>query len=53
MEGDEQWFEWAEVRSARLVVDPWAGLRQAKGARSSGKARGGEGRGVEGTGAER
>ncbi len=35
-EGDEAWFEWAEVRSARLVVDPWAGLRQPK-ARSGGK----------------
>ena len=22
-EGEEHWFEWAEVRSARLVVDPW------------------------------
>jgi ribosome maturation factor RimP len=41
-EGDEQWFDWAEVRSARLVVDPWAGLRQPK-ARSGGKTpRGGE-----------
>jgi ribosome maturation factor RimP len=35
-EGEEQWFEWAEVKSARLVVDPWAGLRQAK-ARTPGK----------------
>ena len=26
--GEERWFEWAEVRSARLVADPWAGLRQ-------------------------
>jgi len=52
-EGDEQWFEWAEVRSARLVVDPWAGLRQPK-ARPHGKAaRSGEGRGAEGRGAER
>lgn len=41
-EGIEEWFEWAEVRSARLVVDPWAGLRQPK-AKSGGKApRGGE-----------
>lgn len=22
--GDEHWFGWAEVRSVRLVVDPWA-----------------------------
>ena len=29
-EGEEQWFEWAEVKSARLVVDPWAGLRNPK-----------------------
>ena len=52
-EGDEQWFEWAEVRSARLVVDPWAGLRQAKARPSGGRkpgpaARSGEGGSVEG-----
>jgi hypothetical protein len=29
-EGEEHWFDWAEVRTARLVVDPWAGLRQPK-----------------------
>ena len=23
-DGNEHWFEWSEVRSARLVVDPWA-----------------------------
>ena len=52
-EGDEQWFEWAEVRSARLVVDPWAKLRQAK-ARPHGKAaRSGDGGSVDGRGAER
>ena len=52
-EGDEQWFEWAEVRSARLVVDPWARLRQSK-ARSHGKAaRSGDGGSVDGRGAER
>ena len=27
-EGVEYWFGWAEVRSVRLVVDPWAGLRK-------------------------
>jgi ribosome maturation factor RimP len=27
-EGDEPWFEWAEVRSARLIVDPWAASRK-------------------------
>jgi ribosome maturation factor RimP len=27
----EQWFDWAGVKSARLVVvDPWAGLRQPR-----------------------
>ncbi len=32
-DGDEQWFEWAEVRSARLVVDPLEALRREKAAR--------------------
>ena len=27
-EGMEYWFEWAEVKAAHLVVDPWAGLRK-------------------------
>ncbi|HEV2104917.1 MAG TPA: ribosome maturation factor RimP [Candidatus Eisenbacteria bacterium] len=40
-EGDERWFEWAGVRSARLVVDPWAGLRQPKGGAGR-RPRGGE-----------
>jgi len=26
-EGDTTWFEWAEVKSARLVVDPWSAVR--------------------------
>ena len=26
-EGEEYWFEWAGVRSARLVVDPWEQAR--------------------------
>jgi len=26
-EGEEHWFEWAGVRSARLVVDPWERVR--------------------------
>ena len=30
-DGEEHWFGWAEVKSARLVVDPWADLRKAKG----------------------
>ena len=27
-DGLEQWFDWAEVKSARLVVDPWAGTKK-------------------------
>jgi ribosome maturation factor RimP len=30
-EGEEFWFDWSDVKSARLVVDPWAGLRNPKG----------------------
>jgi ribosome maturation factor RimP len=26
-EGDTYWFEWGEVKSARLVVDPWSVAR--------------------------
>ena len=37
-EGAEQWFEWAEVRSARLVVDPWAEVR-ARAAMTRGEGR--------------
>ncbi len=41
-EGDEHWFEWAEVKSARLVVDPWAGLRNPKSRKpAEGRPRGG------------
>jgi ribosome maturation factor RimP len=32
-DGIEYWFEWAEVKSAHLVVDPWAKLRQGGGKR--------------------
>jgi ribosome maturation factor RimP len=32
-DGNEYWFEWAEVKSAHLVVDPWARLRQGGGRR--------------------
>src|SRR5207253_379200 len=32
-EGMEHWFEWAEVKSAHLVVDPWARLRRGGGPR--------------------
>ena len=30
-EGSDHWFDWSEVKSVRLVVDPWAGLRNPKG----------------------
>lgn len=30
-ENEEHGFEWAEVKSARLVVDPWEGLRKTTG----------------------
>lgn len=43
-EGLECWFEWAEVRSARLVVDPWAGLRKGpRRDRRPARGRAGEG----------
>jgi ribosome maturation factor RimP len=38
-EGQECWFDWAEVKSARLVVDPWEGLRNPKGRRPRGGSR--------------
>ena len=40
-EGEESWFEWAEVRAARLVVDPWAGIRGAKARPAARRPRGG------------
>ena len=32
-EGNEYWFEWAEVKTAHLVVDPWARVRRGGGPR--------------------
>lgn len=32
-DGQEHWFEWAEVKSAHLVVDPWAGTGRGGGSR--------------------
>lgn len=32
-EGTEHWFPWVEVKSAHLVVDPWARLRRGGGPR--------------------
>jgi ribosome maturation factor RimP len=29
-EGEVCWFEWAEVKSARLVVDPWSAVRSRR-----------------------
>ena len=39
-DGVEHRFEWAEVRSARLIVDPWAGSRRPKGEPRPGAWRG-------------
>ncbi len=36
------WFDWAEVRTARLVVDPWAEAREARTAGKSRRPRGGD-----------
>jgi ribosome maturation factor RimP len=30
-DGSEHWFPWAGVKTAHLVVDPWAGLRSRQG----------------------
>jgi len=38
-ETTDVWFEWAEVKSARLVVDPWAEVRSAKAASASAAVR--------------
>jgi ribosome maturation factor RimP len=32
-DGTEHWFEWGQVKSAHLVVDPWARLRRDGGPR--------------------
>ena len=32
-EGEERWFEWALVKQARLIVDPWARVRRGGGKR--------------------
>ena len=32
-DGEEHWFEWNDVKTAHLVVDPWAELRRGGGAR--------------------
>jgi ribosome maturation factor RimP len=35
-DGTEHWFEWPEVRSARLVVNPWARAGERAEAHSGG-----------------
>jgi ribosome maturation factor RimP len=40
-EGAEHWFEWSAVKSARLVVDPWAALRKQGGRAVERRVRGG------------
>jgi ribosome maturation factor RimP len=32
-DAEEHWFDWAELKSVRLVVDPWAGRRSRGGSR--------------------
>lgn len=36
------WFDWSDVRSARLVVDPWAEVRASRPSGKSRRPRGGE-----------
>ena len=41
-DGQEHWFEWAEVKMVRLIVDPWEEPKDAKrAAPSDPRARGG------------
>ncbi len=40
-EGEAHWFEWAGVKSARLVVDAWAELRKPAKKPGGGRPRGG------------
>jgi ribosome maturation factor RimP len=35
-DGREHWFEWGDVKSTRLVVDPWEGVRHRAAARGEG-----------------
>jgi ribosome maturation factor RimP len=39
-DGMEHWFDWAEVRSVRLAVDPWEEARNARGVAAPARARG-------------
>ena len=48
-DGEEHWLEWVEVRSARLIVDPWARSRKTRSGPAR-PARWGEGREASGEG---
>ena len=39
-DGTEHWFDWSEVKSLRLAVDPWEEARSARGAAASARPRG-------------
>lgn len=39
-DGMEHWFDWAEMKSVRLAVDPWEEARNARGAGSPVRERG-------------
>ena len=40
-EENEYWFEWADVKSVRLVVDPWADARKRQTVEKARRSRGG------------
>jgi ribosome maturation factor RimP len=40
-EENEHWFEWTDVKSVRLVVDPWAGARKRQTVEKARRPRGG------------
>ena len=39
-DGTEHWFGWSDVKSVRLVVDPWAEARSARGSGAPARAPG-------------
>jgi ribosome maturation factor RimP len=47
-DGMEHWFDWAEVKSVRLAVDPWEEARNARAAGASAHERGPGSRGPRG-----
>jgi ribosome maturation factor RimP len=42
-DGQERWFEWTDVKSIHLIVDPWDGHRRAAEGNSHHRPRGGTG----------